>query len=303
MLHWMPWGLWRQLLAGGATNGSGSVFIPSLMEVELPIVDLAVANDTNSYDGKLTSNMLPAGFAVGGKSSCGGDSGGPLMVPSPFPPGWMLAGVVSFSRANIDCAAANNYPVFTRVLNFRNFINNYITPYYGAFEIEQSVVGQNRDPELDRVPNFAEFAYRSDPNVASTQDLSASVLVSTTGGLVPGIRYRKPIMSDDVIYGVEYTDDLLTNGFIPYDLLASLHGTNSVSGDPSAEEYTILPPSGFNPAMGYFRSTVTASTNLVHAKRHLSFPGGIQGSLTDEDLEHPTLMSHFSKGIRLAGRS
>ena len=86
---------------GDNTNGDGE-YPGRLQEAQIPIVDLAIANASPSYQGTLTENMLAAGLANGGRDSCFGDSGGPLIVPSPLG-GSMQAGVVSFGAG---CAVA-----------------------------------------------------------------------------------------------------------------------------------------------------------------------------------------------------
>jgi thermitase len=94
-----------------------------LREVELPIITNALCNDSNHYNGKITNNMLCAGLEEGGKASCYGDSGGPMIVQSESE--WKLAGIVSWG---VGCADPHNYDVYTRVSSFVNWINSYINP-------------------------------------------------------------------------------------------------------------------------------------------------------------------------------
>lgn len=62
-----------------------------------------------------------AGYALGGKSSCVGDSGGPLMVK--VDGRWILAGIVSHG---ISCAEPNLPGVYTRVSEYVNWIRDTI---------------------------------------------------------------------------------------------------------------------------------------------------------------------------------
>lgn len=89
-----------------------------LFKVSVPIVSDATCNAPASYNGEVTNNMFCAGLAAGGKDSCQGDSGGPLIVPSGG--GWLQAGVVSWG---IGCAQPDKYGVYTRVWNFKTWID------------------------------------------------------------------------------------------------------------------------------------------------------------------------------------
>jgi secreted trypsin-like serine protease len=111
----------------GATLEGGSGSDP-LLEVGLPIISNATCNAPSSYNGAITNNMLCAGFAAGGQDSCQGDSGGPLIVPNG--PGRLQAGVVSWGNG---CARPNFYGVYTRLAQFKNWIdlqlNGLSSPY------------------------------------------------------------------------------------------------------------------------------------------------------------------------------
>ncbi len=291
-------GIWSTVIGWGATNGAGTAFTAELMEVEIPIANFDVANAPASFDGSLTPNMLAAGLASGGIDSCSGDSGGPLMVPSPFPPGWMLAGIVSFGLGGLDCAAPGNYGIYTRVLNYRRFIKNHIAPFYSDFEVETGVAGPWRDPDLDGIPNLLEFAFRSNPLQPSAEDLPGIALRAAPGGWEPFVHFRKPVLAEDIAYRIEYVPTL-TDIWQPYDLAAARFASNAVPGDSEAEEWRIAPPASFDPRQGAFRVLAGFSDNLVNAPRELFFPGALQGSLTPQDELHPTRAGRFMKAYRL----
>lgn len=59
--------------------------------------------------------MFCAGFTTGGKDSCSGDSGGPIVDSSK-----VLQGLVSWGNG---CAEANYAGVYTRVGQFVDWIN------------------------------------------------------------------------------------------------------------------------------------------------------------------------------------
>ncbi len=90
-----------------------------LQEVSVPVVSNEQCN--TAYFGGITNLMLCAGLEEGGKDSCSGDSGGPLMVNQKGR--WEQAGIVSFGEG---CAAPGKYGVYTRVAAFAPWIRNAI---------------------------------------------------------------------------------------------------------------------------------------------------------------------------------
>jgi secreted trypsin-like serine protease len=85
--------------------------------------------------------MICAGYAQGGKDSCSGDSGGPLMVPDGQ--GWMQAGIVSWGDG---CAEPNKYGVYTRAVNFKGRISKPMTIFRGGagFYVVRDGLGHQR---------------------------------------------------------------------------------------------------------------------------------------------------------------
>eukprot|EP00092_Neocalanus_flemingeri_P005011 GFUD01005388.1.p1 GENE.GFUD01005388.1~~GFUD01005388.1.p1 ORF type:complete len:490 (-),score=75.79 GFUD01005388.1:64-1533(-) len=118
----------------GRTSASGPVST-KLMEVDVKIVsdtDCQNAFD-NSQDPQvqaanyqITSDMICAG-GIGGKDSCGGDSGGPLSLPVNNK--HMLAGVVSWGHS---CAVANLFGVYTETAVYRTWVDGQIAANGGA---------------------------------------------------------------------------------------------------------------------------------------------------------------------------
>ncbi|MEM6304926.1 MAG: serine protease [Pseudomonadota bacterium] len=77
----------------------------------------------------LTNNMICAGVASGERSSCNGDSGGPLMMRR-ADGGWIQVGIVSWGKmplgAETSCGLPSLYGVYTRASNYFDWIGNTI---------------------------------------------------------------------------------------------------------------------------------------------------------------------------------
>ena len=89
-----------------------------LRGVILPIVNQEYCN--NLYNGRITDQMICAGFDEGGKDSCQNDSGGPLSIKTEDNTA-RLIGVVSFGNG---CAQPKSPGVYARVSSIRSWIKN-----------------------------------------------------------------------------------------------------------------------------------------------------------------------------------
>ncbi len=103
---------------GGVYSGGPGSNI--LKQVSVPLVSQAQC--AQHYTGRLTDNMICAGFPQGGSDSCQGDSGGPLFVDN-RQGGSAQIGVVSFGDG---CALPNVPGVYARVANYRTWIASYV---------------------------------------------------------------------------------------------------------------------------------------------------------------------------------
>ncbi|QJE97408.1 S1 family serine peptidase [Luteolibacter luteus] len=246
---------------GDTTNGEGE-YPERLQEVQLPIVDLAVANASPDYNGTLSANMLAAGYAQGGKDSCSGDSGGPLMVPSPVGPGFAQAGVVSFG---VECAAPGTYGIYTKVGNYRHFVTGHLRPNYAQWEARTGRVGESRDPDGNGLSNFEDFAFPS-----------GSTLTQQTVSGTRRFSFVRPTEADEVEYILENAPSAAgpwtrkEPGFISSQVLDEFSSTWTVG----------LPEAGLS---GVFRIRAAYSNAVVNGMRPLAYTSSVKGTLDQTD--------------------
>ncbi|XP_016895869.1 transmembrane protease serine 9-like isoform X2 [Cynoglossus semilaevis] len=91
----------------------------ALREVEVPILGNRQCNCYYGV-GTITDNMMCAGLPAGGKDTCEGDLGGPLM--SKQSGRWILAGVASYGS---ECGKPLFPGVYTRVSRYQSWIDTY----------------------------------------------------------------------------------------------------------------------------------------------------------------------------------
>ncbi|XP_046733823.1 serine proteinase stubble isoform X2 [Diprion similis] len=101
--------------------------LPSVMqEVSVPVINNTVCEAmyrSAGYIEHIPNIFICAGWRKGGFDSCEGDSGGPLVIQRPRDRRWILAGVISWG---IGCAEPNQPGVYTRISEFREWINQIL---------------------------------------------------------------------------------------------------------------------------------------------------------------------------------
>nr|AID60338.1 trypsin-4 [Nilaparvata lugens] len=100
--------------------------LPSvLQEVSVPVINNTVCETmyrAAGYIEHIPEIFICAGWKKGGFDSCEGDSGGPMVIQRPDRR-WVLAGVISWG---IGCAEPNQPGVYTRISQFRDWINQIL---------------------------------------------------------------------------------------------------------------------------------------------------------------------------------
>ena len=104
------------IMGWGSINKHYSEYPDLLQQVSVPIITNEVCKRAYS-DEEITQNMFCAGYSGGGKDSCFGDSGGPVIIQESGK--WKLAGIVSWGEG---CGEPGYYGVYTRISKLFNFI-------------------------------------------------------------------------------------------------------------------------------------------------------------------------------------
>ncbi|QSZ28891.1 hypothetical protein DSL72_003397 [Monilinia vaccinii-corymbosi] len=99
----------------GLTTESGSSLPAALRKVSVPVISRSSCQSEYGTSA-ITTNMWCAGLTAGGKDSCSGDSGGPIIDAATG----VLEGTVSWGQG---CAEAGYAGVYSRVGNYVTYIN------------------------------------------------------------------------------------------------------------------------------------------------------------------------------------
>lgn len=103
----------------GYTKYNSTKYKELLRATNVPVANQQYCNE--QYKGKLTQQMICAGYKDGGRDSCAGDSGGPLFTIDEIDLKPKLVGLVSFG---IGCAEPNHFGVYSRITSIRKWIES-----------------------------------------------------------------------------------------------------------------------------------------------------------------------------------
>ncbi|NWY61277.1 GRAA protein, partial [Chionis minor] len=92
----------------GQTDNDPESTSDTLREVNITVISRQTCNDHYNNKPVITDNMICAGAKNGGKDSCGGDSGGPLICNN------VMTGITAFGKKN-KCGAVDAPGIYTRL--------------------------------------------------------------------------------------------------------------------------------------------------------------------------------------------
>ena len=98
-------------------------------EVIVPVVSNSTCRQRAWYGRRIKTDMVCAGYEVGGRDSCTGDSGGPLLRQPGFKKQWQVVGVTSWG---ILCGLRRKPGVYTRVYPYLDWVNQRIKGTYNS---------------------------------------------------------------------------------------------------------------------------------------------------------------------------
>ena len=108
------------VMGWGATRSTAPYEYPYILrQVTVPLIADSVCQ--TSYPGEISENMFCAGVMAGGKDSCYGDSGGPIIQGSDAASA-LQVGVVSWGDG---CAVAGSPGVYTRLANYLDWLSQH----------------------------------------------------------------------------------------------------------------------------------------------------------------------------------
>ena len=131
--------------------GRGQISYNGPLSDDLEGVEVPVMNQTSCRDAYpdrlVTNSMMCAGDSTERKSSCHGDSGGPLLIRLPPHNRWHVVGLVSW---NEFCGLIRNPTVLTRVNHYLDWIRDRINSVPDQSK-SLCIQSNNKRKSLDRI--------------------------------------------------------------------------------------------------------------------------------------------------------
>ncbi|OQX07261.1 MAG: hypothetical protein BWK80_49705 [Desulfobacteraceae bacterium IS3] len=203
-------------------------FTSTLQQVLLPIISNETCNEI--YEGAVTETMLCAGYEFkGGKDSCYGDSGGPLMVKEGDI--WKLAGIVSWGY---DCSGI--FGVYTRVSRLAAFINEQL---FGLNLVLPDTASEGDGMLSVRGIVSLLMSLNTDIVVSLTSDKPSEITIPDTVTIPAG--------TTSAVFDIRISDDNLLDGSQKVTVTAAASGygssadTVTVNDNETAVLYVTVP--------------------------------------------------------------
>ncbi|XP_037135015.1 transmembrane protease serine 9-like isoform X2 [Syngnathus acus] len=189
-------------------TGWGDMQEGDLQEVQVPIVGNRQCKCLLGVD---LDSMICAGFLEGGKDTCLGDSGGPMVTEQDSI--WIQSGIISFG---FGCAQPNQPGVYTRVSSYQSWINSRIStdkPGFVQFKSDGPDIDSTYTcPGLPRAVTDSPPTAGPDPEPISSAEVCGSPTLKTQ--IVGGVDAQEgswPWQASVQIYGAHICGGSLIN--------------------------------------------------------------------------------------------
>lgn len=183
--NWQLAGTVGKILGWGQLSNDGG-FPNKLQEGDVSILPFAPANQAWSYT--LTPRMAPASGPDGSPDTCGGDSGGPLLVRRPLDDEWVVAGITSYGAG---CGDDDPPAIYTRVFELRRYIYGIIYPNMTSYLNRHNQYALLSDADGDSMPLFEEYGFNTDPDVGNLTALPRAGEIDMSGQTYATMTFQK----------------------------------------------------------------------------------------------------------------
>ncbi|BCG62439.1 MAG: prostasin [Methyloprofundus sp.] len=182
---------------GWGTQDPDTTLTPNILQqVDLPIVSQDTCSESME---EIKDGMLCAGTGIGGKDTCFGDSGGPLIVFDSESKSWRQAGITSWG---FGCALPDTYGVYTRVQDYATFISDTIcnaneipAPVTLNLSIDNQTVSSNWNSSSTAAVSGYRLNFAPYPEAETIQSIELNQLTALSATLEPGFAYYIAITS------------------------------------------------------------------------------------------------------------
>ncbi len=134
----------------------------ALRSVDIPIVDKREIDAVAVYGQELPADTVLAGVMSGGKDTCDGDSGGPLLGRDVERGKWRMMAVIA-GGADRGCAVEGAVGIYTEVAPHLPWIESRVVASYQDWAVLYGSGVAGADEDGDGFTNWDEYAHVSHP--------------------------------------------------------------------------------------------------------------------------------------------